>query len=291
MRKKYLSLVLCMILSLCVLPGTVSAETPQISVFLNAQRVNFPDQEPVLVSGRTLVPLRAVFEAFGCMVEWSDGVAYTACAMPGRVRLLQITEHGAQITGKDYTMENGKEKSSQFRIDLDVPAQNINGRIMVPLRAVSEALGAEVIWNGITSSVNIFYDKDTIYSLEQQNSFIAEHYIKVQHILLENSETGKNKAEIIINQIQQGVNFEALMYEHNLDGGVVSNPDGYVFSAGEIGDQSFEDAAFALEIGELTDEPVKSEKGYHVIRRVALSEEDYESVRMEAIQKIAMGQQ
>ena len=191
---------------------------------------------------------------------------------------------------KSQAHKNGKEKTTQSQITLDVPAQNINDRIMVPLRAISEALGAEVIWNGITSSVNIFYNKDNIYSLEQQNQFISENYIKVQHILLENSDSGKSKGKIIINQVKQGINFEALMYEHNLDGGVAQYPEGYVFTRGEVGDQSFEDAAFALKIGQVTNQPVKSEKGYHVILRVALSEKDYEEVRLEAMQKLAMGQ-
>jgi len=284
---------ICLLLSLCLLFGcvsVVSAQDTQISVFLNAQRVVFPDQEPMLISDRTMVPLRAIFEAYGCMVEWNNGAAYTACAMPGRVRLLQIIEGGNQILVRDYMLENGKEKATQSTIVLDVPAQNVNGRIMVPLRAISEALDAEVVWNGITSSVNIFYDKGNIYGLEQQNQFIAENYIKVQHILLENSDAGKSKGEIIIHQVKQGTNFEALMYEHNLDGGVAKNPEGYVFTKGEVGDQSFEDAAFALNVGQVTDQPVKSAKGYHVIQRVALEQEDYEAVRLQAMQKLALGQ-
>ncbi len=285
---------LCLLLSLCLMlscVSVVSAEEPKISVFLNSERVIFSDQQPVLVSDRTLVPLRAIFEAYGCMVEWSNGAAYAACAMPGRVRLLQIAEGKKEILVRDYIIENETQKSVESRIVLDVPAQNINDRIMVPLRAVSEALDAEVIWNGITSSVNIFYEKEKIYSIEQQDEFISENYIKVQHILLENSKHGKSKGEIIIDQVtKEGLHFEALMYEHNLDGGVAEYPEGYVFTKGEIGDQDFEDAAFALQIGELTKKPVKSSLGYHVILRVAMKQEDYEEVRLEAMQKLALGQ-
>ena len=281
-----------LLLSLLVLMNFMAvqaAEEPQISVFLNAQRVEFPDQQPALVSDRTLVPLRAIFEAYGCMVEWSDNAAYAACAMPGRVRVLQIVEGKQEIVVRDFTVENGQHKTVQSQIALDVPAQNINNRIMVPLRAVSEALDAEVIWNGITSSVNIFYDKDKIYGLEQQNQYISEHYIKAQHILLEGTDAGKRKGEIIINQIKAGTNFEALMYEHNLDGGVAEYPEGYVFTTGET-EQAFEAAAFSLKVGEVTEEPVKTSLGYHVIRRVALSQEDYELVRFEAMQAMALGQ-
>lgn len=285
--KKGLLLFCFLFIFYCIPAG--AAEEPQISVFLNAQRVEFPDQQPVLVSERTLVPLRAIFEAYGCMVEWSNNAAYAACAMPGRVRVLQIAEGKQEIVVRDFTIENGQRKTAQFQIDLDVPAQNINDRIMVPLRAISEALDAEVIWNGITSSVNIFYNKDSIYGLEQQNQYISEHYIKVQHILLEGTEAGKSKGEIIINQIKNGTNFEALMYEHNLDGGVAEHPDGYIFTTGET-EQAFETAAFALSIGAVTEEPVKTSLGYHVIRRVSLNTEDYELVRFEAMQAMALGQ-
>ena len=79
------------------------------------------------------------------------------------------------------------------------------------------------------------------------------------------------------------------MYEHNLDGGVAEYPDGYIFTAGET-EQAFESAAFALRVGEVTNEPVQTSLGYHVIRRVALREDDYELVRFEAMQAMALGQ-
>ena len=81
--KKGLLLLSLLVLMNCM--AVQAAEEPQISVFLNAQRVEFPDQQPALVSDRTLVPLRAIFEAYGCMVEWSDNAAYAACAMPGSI--------------------------------------------------------------------------------------------------------------------------------------------------------------------------------------------------------------
>lgn len=287
--KKQMILLLVVLFLFAMLPVVNGAEEPQISVFLNAQRVTFPDQGPVLVSDRTLVPLRAIFEAYGCMVEWSNGAAYAACAMPGRVRVLQLTEGKSSIVVRDFTNTDGNTKMTQSEIALDVPVQNIQDRIMVPLRAISEALDAEVIWNGITSSVNIFYEKEKIYSTEQQNAYITQNYVKAQHILLENSADGKGKGEIIIRQIKSGTNFEALMYEHNLDGGVVEHPDGYVFTHGDI-DPDFEAAAFSLAIGEVTEKPVKTSLGYHVIRRVALTSDDYEAVRFEAMQALALQQ-
>jgi len=43
-----------------------------IAVYVDGERVIFPDQEPVIIDGRVLVPVRAVFEAMGFEVEWGD---------------------------------------------------------------------------------------------------------------------------------------------------------------------------------------------------------------------------
>ncbi|WNS41499.1 copper amine oxidase N-terminal domain-containing protein [Paenibacillus sp. MMS20-IR301] len=83
------------------------------------------DVPPVIQEQRTLVPIRAVAEALGAEVKW-DHATKTATIL---------------LDGKVLTMTLGK------LIDgMDVPAQAIDGRIMVPLRYVSETLGAYVMW-------------------------------------------------------------------------------------------------------------------------------------------------
>lgn len=57
------------------------------------------------------------------------------------------------VIGKNQATVNGKNKS------LDVPPQLIKDRTMVPLRFVTEALGAQVEWNGDTETVTIRYNK------------------------------------------------------------------------------------------------------------------------------------
>jgi len=102
-----------------------------IRVYVNGVIVEF-DQIPLLESGRTLVPLRAIFEALGAEVGWEDSTQ-TVTAVRGDIQLtLQI--------GSDIMLRNG------VQIKLDVPARLVNSRTLIPLRAVAEAFGCDVTW-------------------------------------------------------------------------------------------------------------------------------------------------
>ncbi len=114
--------------------------TPVIRVTLDGQEIGF-DQPPVIVRDRTLVPLRAIFEAMGAVVSWDD-TTETVTAVRGNTKIsLQI--------GSDKLFVNGSERV------LDVPAQLMGGRTLVPARAVAEGLGADVGWNDETQTVII----------------------------------------------------------------------------------------------------------------------------------------
>lgn len=98
------------------------------------------------------------------------------------------------------------------------------------------------------------------------DEFIAmceENYITAKHILVSDEETAKN----IIKEIKNGASFDDLSSEHNLDPG--ASPAGYTFTTGEMVPE-FEEAAFNLKENQLTQTPVKSTYGYHVILRLPL---------------------
>ena len=101
------------------------------------------DTPPTIVEGRTLVPLRAIFEAIGATVDW-DGETSTATGVRGDTTvIIQIDNTTAYVSGEART--------------LDVPAQLINGRTMVPARFISEAMGCEVTWDGETETAAVAY--------------------------------------------------------------------------------------------------------------------------------------
>ena len=111
-----------------------------ISVILNNNQLSFT-QSPVIENGTTLVPMRAIFEAMGASVDWNNDTK-TVTSVKGDTTIILTLN-------KDKATVNGDE------IPLVVPAKLVNGNTMVPLRFVSESLGAEVDWNGESRTVTI----------------------------------------------------------------------------------------------------------------------------------------
>lgn len=107
-----------------------------ITVLYNGTRVSFHayDQNPEIVDSRTLVPLRAIFESMDAEVTW-DQATQTATAVRGGITV-------SIAIGSNTLYKNGKA------IEVDVPAQLINSRTMVPARVIAESFGANVQWNG-----------------------------------------------------------------------------------------------------------------------------------------------
>lgn len=111
---------------------------PIITVKYNNGVINF-DQLPIIENGRTLVPLRAIFEKIGADVEW-DGDTQTVTATKGDISIsLTINSTTAIKNGQNIT--------------LDVPAKIVSGRTLVPVRFVSDCFGVNVEWDGATQTV------------------------------------------------------------------------------------------------------------------------------------------
>ena len=96
---------------------------------------------PQIVDGRTLVPVRFVSESLGAVVGWNGETREVSIMDGTNVIVLEIDSPYVEVNGKIET--------------LDVPAQIIDNSTMVPIRFVSETLGANVAWDGETRSVTI----------------------------------------------------------------------------------------------------------------------------------------
>ncbi|HWQ77941.1 MAG TPA: N-acetylmuramoyl-L-alanine amidase family protein [Anaerovoracaceae bacterium] len=99
------------------------------------------DTPPVIENGRTLAPIRVVFEAMGGTASWNE--ASREVTLSGRDTEIKLT------IGSTDAYINGTVKT------LDVPARIINSRTMIPVRFVSEALGCEVSWDEVSRTVSI----------------------------------------------------------------------------------------------------------------------------------------
>ncbi len=113
-----------------------------VSVELDGETVEFSAQQPIIQDGRTLIPLRGVFEKLGYNVEWKADT---------KTAVLSKGSSSVEVTAGADTMLVDKDEL----FTLDVPAQIINGSMMLPLRAIGEASGLEVNWDSATKTVSI----------------------------------------------------------------------------------------------------------------------------------------
>ncbi|MEW6280177.1 MAG: copper amine oxidase N-terminal domain-containing protein [Candidatus Eremiobacterota bacterium] len=121
-------------LALCLPAGAA----PRVVV--DGRELTF-DQPPITEGGRLLVPLRGIFESLGADVVYLPSDR-TIRATRGTTRVeLPLGSRVASVNGR--------------LLSLDVPARSLGGRTLVPLRFVSEALGAEVSWAAASQTVSI----------------------------------------------------------------------------------------------------------------------------------------
>ena len=124
---------------------SVTAFADNITVKINGEEVIFDDQTPEIVDGRTLVPLRGVFDSMGFDVSWDE--SSRSAKISNSLNDITMTENIKRVTANARTIE------------IDVAPRIIGGRLMIPLRAVAESLSADVEWNDSDRTVSIYYVK------------------------------------------------------------------------------------------------------------------------------------
>ena len=112
-----------------------------------------------------------------------------------------------------------------------------------------------------------------LYYSQNQYRFEQPERIKVRHILFmtvdkseEETEAAQREAAEVLAQLRDGADFAELAKEHSADPGNADNGGDLGWVSRGMMDPAFEEASFALQVGELAPEPVKSEFGFHLIR-------------------------
>ncbi len=120
-----------------------AALVPQaiVRVEVNGVVASYDGTPPQLLRGRVLVPVRGVFEQLGAAVTWDEEKKVVTATKDGHVTWLRIGDKTA--------------RRDNAPVVLDVPPQLLDGRTLIPLRFVSEAMGAKVDWNGAEKLVSI----------------------------------------------------------------------------------------------------------------------------------------
>ncbi|MBQ8526413.1 MAG: copper amine oxidase N-terminal domain-containing protein [Clostridia bacterium] len=141
--KKIVTLFMVVVLMLSVMVFTAYAED-EIKVFVENSRLEFDVAPETTPSFRTMVPMRAIFEALGCTVSWDEA---------------SLTAKGVTSESKktvELTIGSSIMKVNGANVVLDAAPYQTKDRTLVPVRAISESLDCEVHWDEDTQTVSIF---------------------------------------------------------------------------------------------------------------------------------------
>lgn len=135
MKKVFFIFTFCMFLVMLATPAFAS---PVIKVLIDGESITF-DVNPVIRQGRTLIPVRKIVESIGGDVKWNP-IDQTITITKDKTSIfLAVNSNIAKVNDEDKTLE--------------VPAEVINGRVMAPLRFISENLNTEVKWDAANWTV------------------------------------------------------------------------------------------------------------------------------------------
>ncbi len=254
------------------------------------------DSAPVIVEGRTFVPLRFVGEALSCNVNYAAASRHividnTKVVMQyGDVsfsfaELQQLYDMFMEVN-MAYVADGSATLQELQEFSLEMALETATDFIWVKNAFPAAALSQEELSNlllsaqseNLTSPLSglrdVIYEKLYVAGGNSAAAYIEtsvnpeeeyrKSYVCAKHILVEDSEL----ADKVYTLAAGGGDFDALIAEYNTDPGMEANPDGYVFTVGEMVPE-FEAAAFAAAEGEITT-PVKTTYGYHIIKREPL---------------------
>lgn len=142
MRKYILSLVAILIL----LFVNAQAETRTVTVKVDNVVVQSPVPAQV-VNGRTMLPMRSIFERIGAKVTWMEAENIIFATKGSSLITMQINNPVMSV--------QHIENDEVIKIELDAAPYAINGSTIVPVRAVAESLGCSVEWDNKTYTVDI----------------------------------------------------------------------------------------------------------------------------------------
>ena len=158
--KKIIALLLAITLLICM--NIVVFADDSIYVKLDEKYIEF-DVVPQIINGRTMVPIRAIFEEMGATVEWDANTSSAICTKGDTVVKMTVNSMYMYINGQLTQM--------------DISPVIVDGRTLAPARYVAEAFGAAVQWDQENSTVIINSVVDTPNSIEGNETVTSNSQI------------------------------------------------------------------------------------------------------------------
>ena len=147
--------------------NSVLADANTINLAVNGELVDFPDQKPYIdKNNRTMVPVRFPAETLGANVDWLPNTRQVHIVNKAH-DALKDADIMTTIDRKDVVV-NGQTKY------MDTTAVITNSRTMVPVRFISEYLGATVTWHDASRAAHVFTKGQTNTEIKEIMDKIAD---------------------------------------------------------------------------------------------------------------------
>ena len=252
------------------------------------------DVPSVETNGRTLVPLRFVSETLGFDVKYvavTEQIIITNDPAVVEVNGSKISLADFKAVCDTYMLQYGGSYSEEQIIEA-TKAMMINYALFESeankwdvgypfdykeeIQSIVYELSATVpgtldaVWANILEIEYRGADLDgflkQIYMPDEKEAaaYYEDTFMAAKHILISDKKT----ASSVLSKIKNGADFDKLMAEYTEDTGLETNPDGYVFTSGEM-IAEFENAVKGLEVGKVSN-LVETVYGYHIIKRIEL---------------------
>lgn len=290
---------------------TITSAETTIELFIDSDiaKVNGEDKKldtpPVIVDSRTMVPLRFVSEALGKNVEYVSASKQVLITDESPVMTINgepvfVNEFHAWAFLLNYPMEPEYADYILNNLTSTVLVTNLmtqearhNGYSLTESQSLEltdsiTSMSDDIHKTSLVAPVAKVLGDDLItshYVADLAEEQYPKTFVRAKHILIltTNMETGekydaaqldeaRKTVEDIKKKLDSGEDFDKLMTEYCEDPGIQTNPDGYVFTYGEMVPE-FEETAFALKEGEISD-IVETDYGYHIIKKEPLPEMD-----------------
>ena len=117
-----------------------------------------PAVVPVVVDGRTLLPVKFITEALGGRVTWDEAAQTAAISLAGKKISVTVGESAIQVDGESQP--------------IDVPARVMNDRMYLPLRTLAELAGKKVFWD--PTGIVVISDREDFFSWDNEQKLMSE---------------------------------------------------------------------------------------------------------------------
>lgn len=229
-----------------------------------------------------------MYAAYGMTGMWDDpeSAAMMGPAMPDMARsqavFVRVVQQKFDEAGLTLSAQDKKKLSDDRRAAI----KNAGGKQEYLDRIAQFGFSDQFYDNYMVSSacftkLNDYYFGENGVALpsdEELMQYFQENYLAAKHILIQTmdaqgnqirtDEEAKAEAQKVLDRLNKGEDFDTVMNEKSEDAGLAGNPDGYIFTEGDMM-PAFYEAAKSLGEGE-TSGLVRTDYGYHIIKRVPI---------------------